>query len=34
MQFDSYMLFRDKGLVLRVTESDLRDLKSIKEDIY
>ncbi|KAJ9424390.1 pisatin demethylase [Fusarium oxysporum] len=34
MQFDSYMLFRDKGLVLRVTESDLKDLKSIKEDIY
>ncbi|KAF5531626.1 pisatin demethylase [Fusarium phyllophilum] len=26
MQFDSYMLFRDKGLVLRVTESDLEDL--------
>ncbi|KAK2692978.1 hypothetical protein QWA68_007221 [Fusarium oxysporum] len=34
MQFDSYMLFRDKGLVLRVTESDLKDLKSIKKDIY
>ncbi|KAF5535527.1 cytochrome P450 [Fusarium mexicanum] len=33
MQFDSYMLFRDEGLVLRVTESDLKDLKSTREDV-
>jgi cytochrome P450 len=33
MESDSYMMFRDKGLILRVTESDLKDLEAIKEEM-
>ncbi|PTD10108.1 hypothetical protein FCULG_00007525 [Fusarium culmorum] len=34
MEFDSYMLFRDRGLILRVTESGLKDIKSLKDEMY
>ncbi|KAF4452110.1 hypothetical protein F53441_5043 [Fusarium austroafricanum] len=33
MECESYLIFRDKGPVLRVTESDIKDLKSLKEQM-